>query len=283
MRCLNWQIAHEAEGKSGGGEADEATGLQMADPADEGAGDVAEASAAEASSGEAPATSSGEAEPAPSTPAPPAESNDGPKEDWKDKRIARLTAQLHELRETRKQQNEAPANNEPLDPTEDFNRRVADAAAQQVELQRFNDQCNTVAQQGKQVYGEDFQHRVNQLKKLVNESDTREVEQYMGLLRAAIRTGEGHKLLYDLGGDLNKANDILNLDHTSMAIELTKMALAKPPTEEVSNLPRPVRPVGGTTGAQREVDPTDPSRSDNLSTAEWMRRREAQIAAQSRR
>lgn len=204
--------------------------------------------------------------------------------DWKDKRIARLTALLHEAREQKKVENAPPApDGAPLDPTADFDRRVAEAAREQVELSRFNDECSKIADKGNATFGAEFKTRVASLQKLINQNDPREVGQYTAFLRAAIKTGEGHRLIHDLGADLNKANDILNLDETSMAIELTKMALAKPAADPVSELPRPVKPIAGTQGAQKQIDPTDPSRSHELSTAEWMRRREAQVAAQSRR
>lgn len=219
----------------------------------------------------------------PSAPAP-AVKNAGKPKDWRDARIAKLTGQLQELKE--KVNTPAPAAANPasagaLDPTADFNARVAQAAQQQVAINTFNDRCNAEAAKGRGQW-EDFDARLADVRSLVNVSDPDEVAAYNALLQAGLETGELATLMYELGQDLDEANRILALSPLKMGVELTKKALKGAQIEGVSKVPNPVRPLAGGRGEQLPVDPTNPDQADNLTTAEWMKRREAQVAARGR-
>lgn len=195
-----------------------------------------------------------------------------PKEDWKDKRIAKLTARLAEARK-------AEAAPQAPDPTADFNRRVAEAAAQQVAAQEYNRKCNEAAKKGKELFGADFDVALTQLRSLVNENDPEEVGSYNQFINAGLETEHLPELIAILGNNLGEASRILALPPVKMGIELAKLALAEPKAapEPVSELRKPIRPVGGGRGDHLAVDPADPSRADSLSTAEWMKRREASL------
>jgi len=210
-------------------------------------------------------------EPEPASPAP-----EPPKEDWKDKRIAKLTARLAAAQKAEPTQ---------PDPTEDFNRRVAEAAAQQVATNEYNRKCNEAAKKGKELFGADFDTALTQLRSLVNENDPEEVGAYNQFINAGLETEHLPELISLLGNDLGEASRILALPPVKMGIELAKLALAEPKAapEPVSELRKPIRPVGGGRGDHLAVDPADPSRADSLSTAEWMKRREASLAAARQR
>jgi hypothetical protein len=65
-----------------------------------------------------------------------------------------------------------------------------------------------------------------------------------------------------------------------MGLELAKRALKAPMP---SAAPKPVVPVGARGRTHDAVDPADVDRADRLTTAEWMRRREAQVAERGTR
>jgi len=255
-------------------------------PAVEPKAPVVEGAPAVSDSGEGTgdAEGSGKTGPSATPPAaktPPAKGKD---KDWRDARIAKLTGQLQELREKVNTPPAAPAVPAPagaLDPTADFNARVAAAARQQVAINTFNDRCNAEAAKGRAQW-EDFDARLADVRSLVNVSDADEVAAYNALLQAGLETGELATLMYELGQDLDEANRILALSPLRMGVELTKKALKGAQIEGVSKVPPPVRPLAGGRGEQLPVDPTNPEQADNLTTAEWMKRREAQVAARGR-
>lgn len=198
-----------------------------------------------------------------------------PVKDWRDDRIAVLTARLAEAKK-------AALPVEPKTPAaagtseEEINRRVeaeAQTRAQVLAAQAaFNAEANGVVEKGRGEFT-DFDERVTELRKL--QDPTSQVA-YENMIRAAIETGEGPKLIHALGGDLNEASRIMGLSPTKMAVELTKIAVGVP--GKLSAVPKPITPVGGRTAPHTTIDPTDPTRADNLSTAEWMARRQAQLS-----
>lgn len=204
-----------------------------------------------------------------------------PAQDWRDRRIAQLTARLRE--EQRKgQQTAEQATTEATaggaaSPTEaEINRLVDERAAEQAAVRDFNRQCNEAAAAGREAFP-DFDVRVGALKGLVSDGDPTDLMRYNQLLLAAIETGEAPALLHRLGGNLNEAQRILEMSPIKMGIELARMAAR--PAGEPSGAPRPIRPLSPGSGSHDRIDPADADRSDRLSTAEWMRRREAQVAA----
>jgi len=224
------------------------------------------------SPGEAPADS------APATPVVPP-----PKEDWRDARIKRLTAKLRELQPGAK-----PDESEPSPPSPDPGTRLAEAEierrAQELSRQNsaiaeFNRQCNDAAAAGQKTY-KDFDSRITSLRQLAGgpEDLTQQVA-YNQFVAAALETGEAPKLLHVLGGDLDEAARIMALNPVRMAIELTRLA-ARDLDTNTSQAPKPISPVGGRGAPHTSIDPADPERADRLTTAEWMTRRNAQVAAQ---
>ena len=214
-------------------------------------------------------------EPAPSAP-------QQPQQDWRDKRIATLTRRLKEFQERGGQQQPqqpAPAPNQGYNQA-DIDRLAEQRARELAVIHEFNRRCDEVAVLGRSAFGENnFNERISNLQKLVDANDPSSVQSYNSFLSAAIDTGEAAKLLHTLGSDLDEAQRIMSLPATRMAVELTKKAMA--PEVQVSNAPRPITPVGGRGVSHEAISPDDPDRSDHLSVAEWMRRREAQVSERS--
>jgi hypothetical protein len=159
---------------------------------------------------------------------------------------------------------------------------VEQRSAERAAVAEFNRQCDEVASSGRSKFGEaEFNSRIQGLVGLVDRGDPQDSIRYNQFLVAAIETGEAAKLLHSLGGNLNEAARIMALSPVKMAVELTRMA-AKP-AAELSAASKPIRPVStGGARSHESIAPDDPERADRLSTAEWMRRREAAVAAKQR-
>jgi len=222
-------------------------------------------------------------------PEPEAKPEPAPKQDWRDKRIAQLTARLREV------QSKAPvATPEPsgtpapagaLDPAS-FSAAVEVAAEAKAEaktaLAVFNEACNLTAAKGKAAY-KDFDSSVKNLQTLIDGGDPKEAAAYNSFVYAAIETGEGAKVLYELGQDPDEAMRIMSLSPVKMGIEMAKRALGAGPAREISNAPRPITSVSRNgRSANVEITPGDKERADQLSTKTWMERREAEVARQRR-
>lgn len=208
----------------------------------------------------------------------PTESQPSPQPDWRDRRIATLTRRLRELQEKQPPVQGAPPTAQPTAQPQAPDQALIDARARELSIiQDFNRRCDEAALAGRAQFGEnDFNNRIASLQRLSDPTDPISVNAYNSLLMAALEAGEAPRLLYELGADLNEAQRILGMSPTKMAVELTKRA-ARPPVQ-VSNATRPIAPIGGRPASHERIEPDDPDRSDHLSTEEWMRRREQQLA-----
>lgn len=212
----------------------------------------------------------------------PAEEPKVPKTDWRDARIAKLTAQLKAAKAepTPVQTHDGKT---PLMPgTREFedevNRRALLRGNETAAQIAFAQQCETTVKEGKAAF-EDWDDRISNLKQLFDPNVQAEVVAYNTFLAVAMETGDGPKILHELGGDLDEASRILGLHPTKMAIELTKLATGTGPAK-VSQTPRPITPVGKLRANNATIMPDDPENADRLETAEWMKRREASVAKQ---
>jgi len=245
-----------------------------------------------------------QADSAPATPPVPESQQETPvppRTDWRDRRIGELTARGREMRAEIERLKAANAGQQPQPngdlaraPNGQFrqpagyqgpggppdqaeiDRQIQQRAEMLAANQEFNRRCNEVAEIGRRNYP-DFDGQVGKLVGLVDANDPQGVASYNNFLNAAMETGEASKIIHALGGDLDEASRILSLTPVRMAVELTRMA-AKP-ISELSRAPRPINPAA--TNAQQmrtSISPDDPG-SDQMSTEEWMRRRNEQIAA----
>lgn len=231
----------------------------------------------------------GEAPPSPS----PAQ-----QQDWRDRRIAQLTAQLS--RERHRSAGEGRPPSVPVaqpTPLQDATGAGGDPAiierrANELAAQReFLRSCDEMQQAGRSEFGQtDFDARTGALRQLIDPNDPLEATAWNSLLIAARETGQGPRLLYELGADLNAAQRLLGLTPVKMAVELTKMASKAPSggegDESLASLatnPRPIRPIGARGPSHAPIEPDDPDRSSQLSIETWMRRRTEQVKSRGLR
>lgn len=201
------------------------------------------------------------------------ESPEPPKKDWKDARLAKQTARLHELQAKLDALEAGQVPGATVAPTLDVEAQVTARVAQL----EFDRACNAVALEGRGAFP-DFDSKVASLRELVNPNDPSDVVAYNTMLAAAIETGAGHEVLHKLGGDQNEAMRILALAPAKMAVELTKIALRAPEVAPTSAKP-PLPSIGGRGVAAELIDPSDPARADKLPSPEWFRRRQEQVKA----
>ena len=231
--------------------------------------------------------------------APPVD--EPPKVDWRDRRIGEQQQRLRE-RNARIAELEAqlrgqptpqppagappgqPVYQQPPQAPGDIQRQITEAAAQMAAASEFTRRCNEVAESGRRVFT-NFDQRVQRLTGLVDPNDQQQVVHYNAFLNAAMETGEAARLIYDLGGDLNEASRIMAMEPVKMAVELTRLA-SRVSTTDRSNAPPPINPLGSAANSLPKntlIQPDDADQSDNLSTEEWMRRREEQVASRRQR
>jgi hypothetical protein len=202
--------------------------------------------------------------------------------DRQHERIQRLTARLREAETERDAalaaKTPAPgAGGETTLTQADVERLAAERAPQLAEQARYNERCNEVVALGRDLFGaEDFNARVDALKALPDPSDERSIAAYATLIRTCVETGEGAKLLYELGKDPDRAEEIMAMPQVKMTLTLAKL-MEQAGTKEPSKAPKPATPIGGKGPSSTEINPDDPEMSDKLDTATWIKRREAQI------
>lgn len=206
--------------------------------------------------------------------------------DWRDGEIAKLRAQL----ERERAKPAAAAAAAPAAPAQrsgesdaEFDARVTARAQQIAEAQRFNQQCEAAAASGRSAFGGDFDARIGQIaSKLIDRNDPGSVARYNQFLLDAFDAADNDpakvaKVMYELGGNLDEAYRVINLSSVKRGAELAKLGSATPAS--VSGAPKPITPIGSRGERHENVSASDPSRADQLSTATWMERRNAEVAA----
>lgn len=213
----------------------------------------------------------------PAVAAPPAK----PADDWKDRRIAQLTGKLREAQEKleAKPEGAAAAGEAIITNQAELDRLVEAQAERALAAKQFNESCNAAAEAGRQAFGaEDFNKSVAGLVQLVDMKDPSQAATYNQFINAALATGKAPELLFALGRDQNEAARLMLLPPVQLGIEMARLA-AKPAPAPISGAPKPIEPIGSRRGPHTSIAPSDPVRADNLSTAEWMVRRNAEVKA----
>ena len=197
-------------------------------------------------------------------------------EDWRDRRIAQLTAKLRESEATKAK---APTVDPAVAPQPALTEaEIQQRVRQQVAQDEFARRCNDAVAAGRGEYA-DFDSRTNEIRSIVNPTDVSEVTAYNRLIEATLDTGEGPRLLYELGGNKNEAARLLELaqsNPTRLGIEVARLA-AKQSEAEPSKAPKPLTPIGGRGGSHEQIDPKDAERADRLDTKTWINRRQAEV------
>lgn len=153
----------------------------------------------------------------------------------------------------------------------DVEQRAAVLSAQQRDAERFNTAAQEVITKGRGDF-QDFDNVLGNFAALggLNTDAGRT------MLQAALDTGQGHKVLYNLAQNLDEAQRVLALPPTKMAIELDRMATKMVATPPRSKAPEPIEPITG-----RVAQATDaPQETDSV--GEWIRKRNAQLARKTK-
>ena len=140
-------------------------------------------------------------------------------------------------------------------------------AAEIAATEAFNNQCNAVAEAGKATFGADqFQASIAMLNNLGTMSK--------GFVEAALETGEGAKIIYELGKNADLALAISKMSPVKQAVALAKMAAAPVSALPVSGAPAPITPT--VLGAIPKA-PTPSLNDPALDMAAWMAARNKQV------
>lgn len=198
------------------------------------------------------------------------------KPDWRDARIAELTAKYNAEKAKAAVAPAAPA--APSGPSEaEIAERIQTEAQRLAQASAWNDACNAVASQGNKKFP-DFGERLRAIQGTVNGQDPGEVTQYNEVLSAAIETGRGAEVLHQLGANPGEVTRLMKLSPVKRAMEIATMAakLDGGGAPEPSGAPAPITPIGSRGVHYDGIKPDDPNNGTKLPTAEWMKQREAQ-------
>lgn len=202
------------------------------------------------------------------------------KEDWRERRLAKTAAQ-RDAERTRREALEVEVAELKAGKTSamsdeqieaEVQRRLKAAGPQK----SWDDRMNSVVTAGREKFGkEKFGESVNQLRALVDFKDPAEATQYRALLAAAEATGSAAELIFELGKDPSKAQELLETPALQMTVQLANMARDLKKPEELSKMPRPIVPIFSQ-GIHYEALKPDETTGMKLPMAEWVARREKQ-------
>ena len=199
-----------------------------------------------------------------------------PKTPWFQKRIDELTREKWEARREAEAhrvlaeslRNRQPGEEVKHDTSVDVEALATQKAKELFENQSFNEACNSTYTKGKEAFA-DFDTAVKS-HQMLGEMGSRK-----DYLEAINSLPNGPQVYHHLAKNLDNAASVLSLSPVKMALELTKISekLSKP--APVSKAPAPIKPIGG--GGSHESDPS------KMSTAEWIKWRDKQVAEESKR
>lgn len=155
-------------------------------------------------------------------------------------------------------------------PDAEIQRRAAELAA----INRFNEQCNQIAEKGKKDLS-NFDGALANLRAVgaLGENSN------PAFLQTIAELPDAHKLLHHLGNNPDEAARINSLPALKMAIELAKIEtqITTPQHRSISKAPAPIVPVTGNGGSSGDL--SDPA----ISMEEFARIREKQRETRAKR
>lgn len=257
---------------------------------------VVEPVVAAAAPGADPKASNGSGDPAPaagSDEAEPANPNEAPS--WAKRKLARakdaLAAANAELA-TLRAANARPA--PAADPaasiaanaagTEDaseaeIERRAGEKAANMAAQAAFVNASNAVFEAGKAKFGDEFVKRVPAMAaEFVADMKSDQGKSYMeyqAFVQDVLATDDAAGVMFKLASDLELADSVMQMPPRKRIAALTKMAMGAAVTE--SALDKPITPVGRPNSGHESTDPTKPEHAKRMSTADWMKARNADV------
>lgn len=156
---------------------------------------------------------------------------------------------------------------------EDFNAAVAAEATRRAATTAFNQKCNTVELTGTKSFGAAAWAAAKNALALLDDEGVIP----MDLLTPALETEHPHRILLALGQDPELAERLLAMNPVKRAMEIARMDTTPPPPPRRSAAPPPVDPIRG----RPPVSSSSALPSDRDSDAEWLRKRNAQLAAKA--
>lgn len=158
-------------------------------------------------------------------------------------------------------------------------------------INQWNQDCNAVVATGRTAFGEaQFNGAVASLLRLVDNQDPQSILAYNGFLTAAMASGNAPQIIMEMAQDLNTAARFMAMSPVQQVAEYTRRVMAAQGTGPngtgaentggaagASGLqPHPITPIGGRGAAHTVIDPADPARASNLTSADWHARRRIQ-------
>lgn len=143
-------------------------------------------------------------------------------------------------------------------------------AKQIAHQQTLNEAANRTYEAGKAEFGADFDAAVSTLQQVTDLSKRTD------FLEAVTALPNAHAVYHHLGKNPDEAAHVLALPPVKMAIELANMSAKVGRPKAQSKAPAPITPLGRSATPSADL-------SDDLSTAEWIARREAQLEKRRQR
>jgi hypothetical protein len=93
------------------------------------------------------------------------------------------------------------------------------------------------------------------------------------LLEAVTQLPDAHKVLHQLGQNMDEAARILSLPPVPMAVALARLSQSPAKAKPVSNAPPPIKPIDGA--------PTGSKDPEDMDMDEWIKWREGELKKQA--
>ncbi len=135
--------------------------------------------------------------------------------------------------------------------------------------QTLNDAANRTYQAGKAAFGADFDAAVQTLQQVAD------LSQRTDFIETVVELPNAPEVYHFLGKNPDEAAHILALTPAKMALALANISAKVGRPKPQSKAPAPITPVGRSAAPSSEL-------SDDLPTAEWIARREAQLEKRRR-
>lgn len=147
------------------------------------------------------------------------------------------------------------------DTPQDVNRLAEQKAAELVQQREFNTKCDTIYSSGAEEFGQEWDSTLANFGMLGGLNQP--------FLEAVTQLPDAHKVLHQLGSDMDAAARIMSLSPIPMAVELARLSAKPVKTAPVSKAPPPITPIDGAgTPGSGEPDPSN--------VAAWIKWRDEQ-------
>lgn len=161
----------------------------------------------------------------------------------------------------------------------EIERRASEKAANMAAQAAFVNASNAVFEAGKAKFGDEFVKRVPAMAaEFVADMKSDQGKSYMeyqSFVQDVLATDDAAGVMFKLASDLELADSVMQMPPRKRIAALTKMAMGAAVTE--SQLEKPLTPVGRPNSGHESTDPTKPEHAKRMSTADWMKARNADV------